>query len=85
MLDDVYKLTEEGNIGLKKYSRNMVKGVFDCLEVNNQYQAFLLLIQWYPSLSVKVPPEPKIWRWSHYRKGVFDSVSFAFSYFYTEG
>ncbi len=85
MLDDIYKTTEQNDIHLKMYSRCMVKGVFDCFGANNQYETAVLLTQWYPSLSIKLPPEPKPWQWTNYRKGVFDSVSFAISYFYTEG
>jgi len=83
-LENIYKLTEQNNIFLKKYSASMVKGVFDCFEAHNKYEIATLLSIWYRQLEMKLPPKPKAWSDIHYNFPIFDSVSLAFVYFYTE-
>jgi len=80
----IYKLAEENQIETRRYSRLMVKGVFECFEANNKYAIAILLSTWYQGLTKKLPPKPEIWMGQHYRMGLFDSISFAFAYFYTE-
>jgi len=81
----VQKLSETNQIYLKQYARLMVKGVFSCFDANNKYETAVYLAQVFPQLSSKLPPKPKIWESQHYRMGLFDSVAFAFAYYYVEG
>ncbi|MGH1428736.1 MAG: hypothetical protein ACRBEE_12405 [Arenicella sp.] len=85
ILDDLYKLTKKNNIYLKKYSPSMIKGVFDCFEAYNKHERAILVASWFPELTTKLPPKRKIWLPEHYRMGVFDSMTYALAFFYTEG
>lgn len=84
-LETLSKLAKKNKIYLKKYTRLMIKGVFSCLDAHNKYDTANFLVTRFPELHSKLPPKPKIWKGQHYRMGVFDSVAFAFAYYYVEG
>lgn len=84
-LKEIYEITERNNIYIQKYSRFTIKGVFSCFEISNKYGMAGFLANVFPEVSGKMPPKPKIWKSEHYRMGLFDSLAFAFTYYYIEG
>lgn len=84
-LKEISAIAKKHNLPIRLYTRLMVQGVFSCFEVNNKYEMAKYLSGKFPQLKHRMPPKPQIWEKEHYRMRWFDSIAFAFAYYYIEG
>lgn len=82
LLSSARMLAEVRNIRSRAFSRSKVREVFSRFGATNKHQIATVIAGRFPELELKLPPYRKPWMSEDDRMAIFDSLSFALTFFH---
>jgi len=84
LITRVIKLGSEKKVRIRDFSPVSVRKAFSESDSFTKHQIATAIAQRLPELAPRLPPFRKCWMSEDYRMSIFDAVSFALTFFYTE-
>lgn len=84
LIKDIKKLAKKNKLKTYEYSRSDIRKTFAQFGAKTKHQVAQKIAEWMPSFLLRLPPKRKVWTPEDSRMYIFDAVSLALTYFYTE-
>lgn len=84
LIKDIKRLAGKNKIKTHSYSRSAIRKTFSQFGAQTKYQIAKKIAAWLPIFALRLPPVRKAWMSEDYRMSIFDAVSLALTFFYTE-
>lgn len=84
LIKAIKRLAKKNKIKTYQYSRSAIRKTFAKFGATTKYEIANKITEWMPTFILRLPPERKAWKSEDPRMNIFDAVSLALTFYYTE-